>query len=190
MGFLQLFLGPYTSKVWRNFSREIEGTYERKWSGTYEIRAVYERRQISISFDPLERGRGSIVFRIAYQSPRPFEFEVYPSDMFTDIFVSRRILTGDSNMDNYFIIKSSDEQKVKGLFADASIRTSAARHSPNYIAASHRSSWWGPWHRPKRNELCVVLNAGIAEISHLRGGFALLTNIHNRLCQLDQEDAQ
>lgn len=114
--------GPSQKDVWREFATEIEGDF--KEGGIFKaskIEGKLENWTITIDTYTQSSGNSSSTYtrlRAPYKEISQLDFKIYKSGIFSGLgkaLGQQDVKTGDQEFDENFIVKGSDDEKVKQL---------------------------------------------------------------------------
>src|SRR5438445_4839987 len=125
---LRRLFGPSREEIWRQLSAEIGAEYvERFWKGD-KVEATHGEWTVTLDTCAVSTGRTEIVYtrmRARYVNPSGFRFTVYRKGLFSGVakwLGMQDVEVGFRSFDDDFIIKGTDESKLRRLFANAKIR--------------------------------------------------------------------
>ncbi|WP_074304403.1 DUF3137 domain-containing protein [Singulisphaera sp. GP187] len=183
--------GPSKDQVWRQLSEEIGGEFVegRFWSGN-RVQAHVAPWTITLDTFTVSTGHSHITYtrmRAPYVNPEGLRFTLYRKGLFSELgklLGMQDIEVGDPEFDEAFIVKGTDEFKVRELFADPQIQRLALAQPTIRLSVKDDEGWFGP-HFPKGvDELHFQVVGVIKDLKQLKGLFDLLAVILDRLCQI------
>ena len=126
-------------------------------------------------------------FRAPYVNPDGFRFRIYRKHFFTPLaklLGIQDIEIGQSEFDHAFVIQGNDEERVRALFADESIRhLVAAQPDVSFMVRGDRG-WFSRIHPEGVDELYFQAHGIIKDLPRLKELFALFGLVLDRLCEL------
>ena len=129
MNALRKLFGPSKEEIWRQLCTETGADYVPGgfWKGD-KVQATHDEWTITLDTYVVSTGKTTMVFtrlRAPYVNPDHFRFTIYRRGLFSEIakwLGMQDIAVGHANFDRDFIIKGTDESKLRRLFANAKIR--------------------------------------------------------------------
>ena len=114
-------------EIWRGFARDNQGEFVEM--ATYEyLRMPYKNWEIIVDTESTPNDYKHVAhtrFRVLILNPQKFEFDIYPSNVFSRIgkgMGMQDVAIGDQEFDRYFIIKGNITRYVNQLFSDQALR--------------------------------------------------------------------
>jgi hypothetical protein len=126
---LKLF-GPSKADVWAALAGEIGATFERGgfWNGRTRVVADVPPWKVVLDTYTVSNGKTSTTYtrmRAPFVNADGFRFTVYRKSIFTAIgklFGMQDVEVGFPSFDDNFVIKGTDEFKLRRLFANEELR--------------------------------------------------------------------
>src|SRR5438477_406928 len=123
MSMARKWFGPSKAEVWQQVCNEIGAEFVKGgfWKGE-KVRAKHGERTVTLDTYAVSTGKTTVVFtrmRAPYVNPEQFRFTIYRRGFFSEIakrLGMQDIETGHGDFDRDFIIKGTDEGKVRALF--------------------------------------------------------------------------
>lgn len=121
-----------------------------------KVQATHEEWTVTLDNYVFSTGKVILVFtrmRAPYVNPAGFRFNVYRKGFFGDLAKTlgmQDIAIGDEDFDRAFIVKSSDEGRVRELLSDANIRRLIAQQPDIQFSVRDDEGWFGPLSRRGR----------------------------------------
>jgi hypothetical protein len=183
--------GPSRKEIWRQLSEETHGRYVEGgfWKGD---KVEVEHRDWTVTLDTyaVSTGKVTIVFtrmRAPFVNPGAFRFEVYRKSIFSGIgkFLGMQdIEVGDSFFDDDFIVKSTDESRVRLLLANARIRELLSRQKDIRFSVRDDDGWFGTKYPDGVDELHFAVAGVIKDIDRLKLLYDLFAATLDELCRI------
>jgi len=135
-------------------------------------------------------GKTTIVFtrmRAPYVNPDGFRFTVYRKGIFTDLakgFGMQDVEVGDEAFDRDFVIKGTDEGKLRDLFANPRIRELLATKPELQLTVKDDEGWFGPSFPEGVDELYYAVPGVTKEVEQLKRLYALFGETLDQLCRM------
>src|SRR3954451_11430267 len=126
------WFGPSKDEAWRRLGEEagaefIEGGF---WKGS-KVQAHVGPWTVTLDTHTVHTGHAHFTYtrmRAPYVNPEGFRFTAYRKGLFSELgklLGMQDVEVGDPEIDEAFIVKGSDEYKVRELFADPEVRALA-----------------------------------------------------------------
>jgi len=191
MGTWRKLFGPSKEEIWRQLTTEIEGLYVPGgfWNGD-KVQATHGEWTMTLDTYAVSTGKTTIVFtrmRAPYVNPDGFRFTVYRKGIFTDIakrFGMQDVEVGDEAFDRDFVIKGTDEGKLRDLFANPRIRELLATKPELQLTVKDDEGWFGPSFPEGVDELYFALPGVIKDVERLKRLYALFGETLDQLCRM------
>ncbi len=179
-------MSNYEEGAWRRFANQIGAQFSHEgfllWRHP-QVVATANHWRIRFYTETVSTGGGTYTssgtvtrIRAPYVSEHSFRFHVYREGLFSRwgkaLKIIRDIEAGDPEFDREFIIKGSDESKVRALFANKQIRQ-LIRTQPRIDFKLHRY------------ELCFDEGQVITDTKRLKSLYELFAETLNKLREID-----
>jgi hypothetical protein len=182
--------GPSKKEIWKILSEQtgsefVEGGF---FCGPDKVVVQYKDWTITLDTYTVSTGKTSTTYtrmRAPYVNIDGFRFSLYRSGIFTEIgeFLGfHDIEIGNEEFDNNFVIKSSDEDKVKELLAEPRIRDLIDQQPRFHLEVKDDEGWFGASFPEGVDELYFRVPGVIKDIEQLKGLFEIFSEVLNRLC--------
>jgi hypothetical protein len=193
MSLLQSLFGPSKEEIWRQFCAETGGNYVDGgfWKGA---KAVATHGQWSVTLDTytVSTGKSSVTFtrmRAPYVNPDGFNFTIHRNGIFSDLgkmLGMQDVTVGQPELDEAFIIKGNDEQKLRTLFANPKIRELVvAQPAIRFCVDSNGQSFFGVGGLPPGvDELHFQVTGVIKDVERLKLLYELFSETLDELCRM------
>ncbi len=198
MSTLRKWIGPSKEEIWRQLcaetgARYVDGGF---WKGQ-KVEATHGQWTILLDTYAVSTGKTTVVFtrlRAPYINPDGFRFKVYRHGFFSDMakwLGMQDIEVGHADFDRDFIIKGTDQGKLRALFGDAKIRELISAQPQICFEVKDKDGGWGPRFPPDVDELCFHVTGVIKDVARLKLLFELFTETLDQLCRMGSayEDA-
>jgi hypothetical protein len=125
--------------------------------------------------------------RAPYVNPEGLRFTVYRKGLFSELgklLGMQDIEVGDPEFDEAFIVKGTDEAKVRELFADPEVRSLLTAQPQIRLEVKDSEGWFGPSFPEDVDELHFQVVGVIKEADRLKALFDLFAAVLDRLCRI------
>ncbi|HYG76871.1 MAG TPA: DUF3137 domain-containing protein [Planctomycetota bacterium] len=191
MGILRDIFGPSKEEIWRQLAHEIKADYVDGgfWKGS-KVQAQFKQWTITLDTYTVSTGKSSQTYtrlRAPYVNPDHFRFTIYRKSIFTPIaqfFGAQDIAIGDEWFDEQFVIKSTDENKVRAFFANPRIRELIHNQPAIHLSVQDDEGWFGAQFPEGVDELYFVTLGVIKDVERLKLLYQLFAESLNQLCHI------
>ena len=191
MGTSRTRFGPSREEIWRQLSTAIGARYVEggTWTGD-RVQATHG--QWTVTLDSYVVVTGQIVIpytrmRAPYVNPAGFRFTVYRTGAFSDIakwLGMQDVQVGHEPFDEDFIVKGTDEAKVRDLFSNARIRELIAVQREVHLTVKDDEGWFGPSFPDGVDELTFHAVGVIKDLERLKQLYELFAETLEQLCRI------
>src|SRR5262249_38481875 len=125
--------------------------------------------------------------RAPYVNPDGFRFTVYRRGVFSDIaksFGMQDVEIGDEAFDSDFIIKGTDETKLRMLFTNPRIRDLITIQPEVHFTVKDDEGWFGPNFPEGVDELYFSVVGVITDLERLKHLYELFGETLDQLCRM------
>jgi hypothetical protein len=183
------FFGPDKDEVWRRLADQIGADFVDGgfWKGD-KVQAQVGPWTITLDTYTVSTGHSHMTYtrmRAPYVNPEGFRFTVYRKGLLTGLgklLGMQDIEIGDSEFDEAFVIKGTDESRVRDLFGDRTVRTLVQAQPHIHLAVNDSEGWFGPTFPEDVDELHFQVVGVIKEVDRLKALFDLFATVLERLC--------
>ena len=191
MGTWRKLFGPSKQEIWRQLSTEIEARYVEGglWKGD-KVQAIHGEWTVTLDTYAVSTGKTVIVFtrmRAPYVNPDGFRFTIYRKGVFSDLakrFGMQDVEVGVEPFDRDFIIKGTDETKLRELFSSPTIRDLIAKQPEIHLTVKDDEGWFGPSFPDGADELHFAVPGVIKDVERLKLLYALFGETLDQLCRM------
>lgn len=179
---MRTWFGPSKEAIWRELSDQIGATYVE--GGTWKrdrVEATHGEWTITLESYIVPAGKVMIPYtrlRAPYVSHDDFRFSVTRAGMFTELlkfFGMQDVEVGFESFDREFVIKGSDEEKTRALFADEELRGLLLAQPEVHFGTRAGDGWFAPKLPPDTDLLEFVQVGDIRDVDRLASLFELLS---------------
>jgi hypothetical protein len=185
------WFGPSKTELWRQLADKIGGEYvESNWGTGDKVVATHGQWTFTLDTYVVPAGKTIIMFtrlRAPYINPEGFRFHIYRRGFFTELgkkLGMQDIEIGAEPFDHDFVIKASDEERVKMLFADPELRRQLSALPEVSLEVKDSEGWFGPSFPDDVDELYFNVAGIIKDVTVLQGVFELFATTLDRLCDI------
>ena len=180
--------GPSKDEAWRRLGEEagaefVEGGF---WKGS---RVQAHVGPWTVTLD-IHTGHAHFTYtrmRAPYVNPEGFRFTVYRKGLFSELgklLGMQDIEVGDPEFDEAFVVKGTDEFKVRDLFAAPEVRSLMMAQPQIRLEVKDSEGWFGPSFPEDVDELHFRAHGVIKEVDRLKALFDLFAAVLDRLCRI------
>jgi hypothetical protein len=188
---LRKLFGPSKEEVWRRLSAEIGADYSAGgWMKRGKVQVEHGQWTITLDTFTVSTGKTVMVFtrlRAPYINPDGFRFTIYRRGILSDIgkfFGMQDVRIGHYEFDRDFIIKGTDEGRLRSLFGNTRIRELIAAQSQIHLTVKDHEGHFGPEFPPDTDELYFVAGGIIKDTARLKALFELFAETLDQLCHI------
>lgn len=190
-GWFRRVFGPSRSEVWNQVAEQIGGQFDKGgfWNGT-AVRVRHGEWTVTLDSYAVSTGKTTMVFtrlRAPYVNPEGFRFTIYRRSIFSDLgkFMGMDdVEIGEPQFDKDFIIKGTDPEKLRQLFASAKLRELVEKQPRIHLKVQDHEGWFGPEFPPDTDELRFAVPGIIKDPERLRALFELFAEVLDQLCRI------
>jgi len=183
--------GPSREEIWRRLCAEIDGRYVDGgfWRGD-KVQATHGEWTVTLDTFVVSTGKTTVVYtrmRAPYVNPAGFRFTVYRRGFFADLgkrFGMQDVEVGHEPFDHDFIIKGTDESRLKQLFANPKIRELVSRQPTIHFTVKDDEGWFGPSFPEGVDELYFQTVGVIKDVERLKLLYELFAETLDHLCHM------
>lgn len=191
MGSLRQWFGPSKEEVWRQLSSEMGADFVDQgcWKGQ-KVQAHRGQWTVTLDTFTVSTGKTHATFtrmRAPYVNPDGFRFTIYRKSIFSGIgkFLGMQdIEIGDPRFDEAFIIKGTDETRLRMLFSSDRVKELLDAQPEVYFQVRNDEGWFGPQFPEGVDELYFQVSGVVKDIDRLKALFDLFAEVLNQLCRI------
>jgi hypothetical protein len=191
MGTWRKLFGPSREEIWRQLSAEIGARYVEGglWKGD-KVQATYGEWTLTLDTYAVSTGKATIVFtrmRAPYVNPEGFRFNIYRKSVFSELakrFGMQDVEVGDESFDRDFIVKGTDEGKLRDLCSNPRIRELIGQQREIHFTVKDDEGWFGPTFPEGVDELYFAVPGVIKDLERLKRLYALFGETLDHLCRI------
>jgi hypothetical protein len=186
------WFGPSKDEVWRQLTEEIGAEFVERgfWKGGSKVQAQVGPWTVTLDTYTDSSGESSTTYtrmRAPYVNPEGFRFTIYRKGFFSDLgklLGMQDIEVGEPEFDEAFIIKGNDEDRVRVLFSDSTIRQLILDQSQIRLEVKDSEGWFGPKLPEDVDELHFQVVGIIKDVDRLKSLFDLFAAVLHQLCKI------
>lgn len=189
--FFRKIFGLNKEEVWQQLCKEIgadfiDGGF---WKGDKVLARVKEWT-ITLDTYTVSTGKSHVTYtrmRAPYVNADGFRFKIYRKSMLSDIgkyFGMKDIEVGYPEFDRDFIIKASDESKVRSLFMNDKIRALIHEQPSISLEVKDDEGWFSKNFPEGVDELYFQVTGVITDVKRLKSLYDLFGETLNHLCHI------
>lgn len=189
MSILRKWFGPSQAEIWQQLATETGADFTLGGflrPGKVEIKV----REWTLTLDTytVSTGKSSTTYtrlRAPYVNQDGFAFTIYRKSIFSGLGKAlgmQDIEIGDPVFDEEFVIKGTDEARVRALFAHAQLRDMIAAQPTIYLSVRKDEGWFGADFPEGVDELYFQVGGVIKDVERLKSLFLLFAATLNYLC--------
>jgi hypothetical protein len=191
MSRLRDLFGPSKKEVWQSLSAQIDGRYFDPgfWHGD-RVEAEHGEWVITLDTYTVSTGKVTTVFtriRAPYVNPEGFRFTIYREGVFSDIakwLGMQDVEIGLPNFDNAFVIKGTDETRLRRLFANDRIRQLVESQPDILLTVKDDEGCFRQKFPDGVDELYFAVHGVIKDVERLERLYELFAATLDQLCEL------
>ena len=191
MNKLRKWFGQSKEEMWRQLSSETGADYVKGgfWKGA-KVQASHGQWIITLDTYAVSTGKSTMVFtrlRAPYVNPDQFRFKIYRRGFFSDIgkrLGMQDIEVGYPDFDRDFIIKGTDEGKLRALFDNPRVRELIIAQPQIHFMVKDNEGSFGPNFPDDTDELCFHVSGIIKDVERLKLLFELFAETLDQLCHI------
>jgi hypothetical protein len=155
-----------------------------------KVQVTHGEWTITLDTYTVSNGKSTVVFtrmRAPYVNPDHFRFTIFRRGVFTDIakwFGMQDVVVGYIDFDRDFVIKGTDEQKLRALFDQQKIREWIAAQPHIHLTVKDDEGVFGPSFPADTDELCFTAAGVIKDVERLKQLFELFAEVLDQLCRI------
>ena len=191
MSTLRKWFGPSKEEIWKQLCAAtgadyVEGGF---WKGD-KVQVKHGEWTITLDTYAVSNGKTTMHFtrlRAPYVNPGSFRFTIYRRGFFTEIaklLGMQDIVVGHEEFDRDFVIKGTDEAKLRELFNHPRLRELIAAQPEIHFAVRDDDGWWGVHFPADTDELYFTVHGVIKDVQRLKSLFELFAETLDQLCHI------
>ena len=191
MGALRRMFGPSQREIWQQLSHEMNGRFV---AGGFakgdKVQVAHGEWTLTLDKYVVSTGKVMITYtrmRAPYVNPDGFRFRVYRRGMFSEIakvFGMQDVEVGQPGFDEEFVIKGTDENRLRQLFANPKIRELIEAQKDIDFSVKDDEGWFGPTFPEGTDLLSFTVTGVIKDVERLKLLYELFAETLEELCRM------
>lgn len=188
---MKQWFGPSRKEIWRQLSDQmgaqlVEGGFGR----ADKVQVTHGEWTVTLDTQVVSTGEATVIYtrmRAPYINPDGFRFTIHRRGFFSDIakrFGMQDIEIGDEAFDRDFIIKATDESKIRELLANPHLRELLDRQKEVELTVRDNEGWFGTTFPEDADELRFTVIGVIKDLPRLVSLFELFAVTLDELCRI------
>ena len=185
------WFGPSKEEIWRQLAAQIDGQFvEGGWAKSDKIVATHGPWTVTLDTYAVSTGKVVIIFtrmRAPYVNPDGFRFKIYRRGVFTELgklLGMQDVEIGIEQFDHDFVIKGTDESKLRALFMNPDVRRLVEAQPDIQLTVQDDEGWFGPKFPDGVDELQFVVGGILKDQDRLKSIFDLFATTLDQLCDI------
>jgi hypothetical protein len=190
-GLMRKWFGPSRDEIWSRLAEEVNGRYvDGSFLKGALVEVSHDEWTITLDSYAVSTGKTTVVFtriRAPYVNPDGFRFSVSRAGMFTEIakwLGMQDIEIGIEEFDRDFVIKGTNEEKLRALFANPRIRELIIAQKSLHFGVKHERGLFRKDESPEVDTLEFHVPGIITDIERLKLLFDLFAETLDELCRI------
>ena len=188
---LRKMFGPSKEEIWRQLCTELGAEYVQggAWKRD-KVQATHDEWTITLDTYVVSTGKTVMHFtrlRAPYVNPDHFRFTIYRRGLFSEIakwLGMQDIVVGHEDFDRDFIIKGTDEGKLRALFDNPKLRELMAAQPEIHLTVKDNDGYLGADFPADTDELYFHVHGTIKDVERLKLLFELFAETLDQLCRI------
>jgi hypothetical protein len=185
------WFGPSQREIWRQLSEAVGGRYlEGGFRRSTRVEVTHSEWTVTLDTYAVSTGKVTIVYtrmRAPYVNPEGFRFTIYRRGVFSDVgkfFGMQDVEVADPAFDHDFIVKGTDEGRLRSLFSSAALRELVKNQPQIHLSVKDDEGWFGAKFPEGVDMLTFAVPGVIKDIERLKALFELFAMTLDELCRI------
>lgn len=192
MGLLRDLFGPSKEEVWSQLAKQIGADFTDRgfWGGGGIVRAQVGEWTVTLDTYTVSRGKHRHTYtrlRAPFVNADGFRFQVYRDNFLWKIgkaFGMQDVEVGHAEFDDAFVIRGSDESRLRQLFADDQVRDLLRRQPEVCFEVRDDEGFFATKFPQGVDELHFRVRGVVTDVARLRALFDLFAATLDRLTRI------
>jgi hypothetical protein len=191
MSFLRQLFGPSKEEVWRQLCAEIDAEYvDGSFWRSGKVLAQVGQWTLTLDTYTVSSGKHSTTYtrmRAPYVNADGFRFTIYRQGFFTELgklLGMQDVEIGDPLFDADFVVKGTEETKLRSLLANGRLKELIARQPSIRLSVEDDEGWFGATFPQGVDELRFVVVGVIKDVDRLKSLYELFAEALHQLCHI------
>jgi hypothetical protein len=191
MGTLRRLFGSDKDEIWSQLAREIAADFT---AGGFRRRSKVTARvhewTVTLDTHVVSSGKSHVEYtrmRAPYVNGDGFRFTIYRRGLFSNLgkwLGGQDIEIFDPEFDEAFIIKGTDEDKVRGLLLNSRLRALISAQPKFHLEVCDDEGWFGASFPEGVDELRFQVIGVIKDVERLKALYELFAEVLQQLCRI------
>lgn len=188
---MRKWFGPSQKEIWRKLSEQLGATFvEGGFARPDKVQVTHGEWTLTLDTQVVSTGKVTVVYtrmRAPYINPDGFRFTIYRRGFFSDVakrFGMQDIEIGDEAFDRDFIVKATDESKIRELLSNVHLRELLDGQKDVQLTVRDNEGWFGPPFPEDADELRFAVIGVIKDLPRLVALFELFAVTLDELCRI------
>lgn len=188
---LRSLFGPSREEIWRQLCAETGATYvEGGFARNAKVQATHGEWTITLDTYVVSTGKSVMVFtrlRAPYVNPDGFRFSISRRGLFSELgkwLGLQDVTIGHEDFDRDFVIKGTDETKLRALFDDQRLRDLISAQPRIRLSVLDDEGFFGTKFPADTDELSFTVGGVIQDVERLKLLFELFAETLDQLCRI------
>ena len=188
---LRRWFGPSREEIWRKLSDDLRARYvDGGWSRSDRVEVTHGDWTLTLDTYTVSTGKTTVVYtrmRAPYVNPEEFRFTIYRRGFFSDIgktFGKQDVEVGDPAFDQDFIVKGTDDARLRSLFSSPRLRELIRQQPHIHLSVRDDDGWFGGRFPDRVDVLTFTVVGVIKDVDRLKALFDLFATTLDELCRI------
>jgi hypothetical protein len=188
---MRKWFGPSRKEIWQQLSEQMGARFvEGGFMKGDKVQVTHGDWTLTLDTYVVSTGKVTVVYtrmRAPYINPDGFRFTIYRRGFFSDVaklFGMQDIEIGDEAFDRGFIVKATDEAKIRQLLSNPRVRELIDKQKEIELTVRDNEGWFGPEFPDDADELRFTVVGVITDLPRLVSLFELFAVTLDELCRM------
>jgi hypothetical protein len=190
MSTLRKIFGPSKTEIWQQLCAATGADFVHGGWKRDKVQAAHGEWTITLDTYAVSTGKVVVWFtrlRAPYVNPDHFRFTIYRRGLFSEIakyLGMQDVVVGHEDFDRDFIIKGTEEKKLRALFDNPKLRELIAAQPKIHLTVKDHEGIFGPTFPADTDELHFHVRGIIKDVECLKSLFELFAETLDQLCRI------